>query len=368
MLGFNFLNRLNKRCSVLLILIMLFSSCKEEGVENAYQQRLKPDFISAVDISNYSEIANSKPTFYNLEGNPQDFLSILKENGINTIRLRLWVDSLGKQSRFNAVKELSKVLTNKGFKIWLTLHYSDTWADPGLQQTPPQWQGLDLESLGDSIYNYTTRVVHELRPNYIQIGNEINSGILHPYGIISPSNNNFIHLLQKGCSAVRNNSQECKIIVHFAGLENADVFYSQLNILDYDMIGLSYYPIWHGKSLHTLENTLENLSASHAKQIVIAETAYPFTLEWNDWTNNIVGLDDQLILPDYPATVEGQSDFIKEIKRITYESDKGIGFCYWGAELIAWKGEQGTDASPWENQALFDFSNKALPVLKQFKL
>ena len=90
MLGFNFLNRLNKRCNVLLILIMLFSSCKEEGLENAYQQRLKPDFISAVDISNYSEIANSKPTFYNLEGNPQDFLSVLKENGINTIRLRLW--------------------------------------------------------------------------------------------------------------------------------------------------------------------------------------------------------------------------------------------------------------------------------------
>ena len=139
-----------------------------------------------------------------------------------------------------------------------------------------------------------------------------------------------------------------------------------MNVLDYDIIGLSYYPIWHGTSLDDLQSCMQNLSQTHHKDILIAETAYPFTLDWNDWTNNIVGLDEHLILPDYPATPDGQRDFIRAIKTITNEVENGLGFCYWGAELIAWNGEQATDGSPWENQALFDFSNRALPVLNEF--
>ena len=112
---------------------------------------------------------------------------------------------------------------------------------------------------------------------------------------------------------------------------------------------------------------MQQLSNTHNKKILIAETAYPFTLEWNDWTNNIVGSDNQLILPEFPATPDGQKNFIKQIKKLTAEVENGMGFCYWGAELIAWKGIQSTDASPWENQALFDFDNKALSVLKEFR-
>ncbi len=112
---------------------------------------------------------------------------------------------------------------------------------------------------------------------------------------------------------------------------------------------------------------MQYLSKTYNKKILIAETAYPFTLEWNDWTNNIVGLEEQLILPKYPATIEGQKKFIRQIKILTKEEvENGMGFCYWGAELIAWKGNQSTDASSWENQALFDFDNKALPVLREF--
>jgi arabinogalactan endo-1,4-beta-galactosidase len=111
---------------------------------------------------------------------------------------------------------------------------------------------------------------------------------------------------------------------------------------------------------------MQYLSETHNKEILIAETAYPFTLQWNDWTNNIVGSNEQLILPEYPATIEGQRKFIRQIKTLTKEVENGIGFCYWGAELISWKGNQSTDASPWENQAVFDFDNKALPVLSEF--
>ncbi len=113
---------------------------------------------------------------------------------------------------------------------------------------------------------------------------------------------------------------------------------------------------------------MQNLSSTHNKKILIAETAYPFTLNWNDQTNNIVGTTDQLILPDFPANATGQQNFIHQIKALTQEVENGIGFCYWGAELIAWKGNSSTEGSTWENQALFDFNNEALPVLSEFHI
>ena len=323
-------------------------------------------FINAVDISNYPEIASSDPTFYDIDGNQSEFLTILKGHGVNTIRLRLWVNPINEHSSFEEVKLFSATLIAKGFKTWLTLHYSDTWADPGKQKTPSKWRDLDFTTLQDSVYSYTSKVVNELNPDYIQVGNEINSGILHPTGDIATSKSNFISLIKSGSQAIRDNTDHTKIILHFAGMEGAEWFFNQVNEIDYDIIGLSYYPIWHGKSLSDLQKTLAALSSIHDKEIVIAETAYPFTLNWNDWTNNIVGLEQHLILPEYPATPQGQQKFLNAIRDAIEEIDGGIGFCYWGAEVISWKGTQSTDASPWENQALFDFDNKALPVLNAF--
>lgn len=323
--------------------------------------------ISAVDISSYPKISNSNPRFYDLDGNQNDFLTILKDNGINTVRLRLWVNPSNNYSGFNEVKQFSNTLKTSGFKTWLSIHYSNTWADPAYQETPKQWKGISYSQLKDSLYNYTEKIVTELQPDYIQIGNEINSGFLHPYGHISTNFQQFIDLLNTAIIAVRENAYNTQIIIHFAGIEGSEGFYNQLSTLDYDIIGLSYYPIWHGKNLNKLKTKMQLLSSSYNKKIVIAETAYPFTLEWNDWTKNIVGLEEQLILPEYPATPEGQRDYIKQIIALTQEVENGIGFCYWGAELISWKGNQSSDASPWENQALFDFNNIALPALREFK-
>ena len=352
----------------ILISLIVFISCNKDDLIVPIPENGNSKFISAVDISSYPEISNSGPIFYDLDGNQNEFLDILKESGVNTIRLRLWVNPSNGHSGFNEVKQFSQTLKSKGFKIWLTIHYSDTWADPSTQEIPMQWQGISFTALKDSVFNYTKKVVTELEPNFIQIGNEINSGLLHPYGHISNNFQNFIELMTMGIKAVRDNSNETKIILHFAGIEGSDWFFNQVNTLDYDIIGLSYYPIWHGKSLNNLKTKMQYLSETYNKKIVIAETAYPFTLEWNDWTDNIVGLDEQLILPEYPATPEGQKKFIEQIKILTKEIENGIGFCYWGAELIAWKGNQSTNASPWENQALFDFNNKALPVLREFRI
>lgn len=352
---------------ILVLMMLSFASCnKESDNPNPEDPSATKNFISAVDISRYPEISEYNAVFYDLNGQEKDFLEILKENGVNTIRIKLWVDPADGHAGFEEVKEFSQTLKSKGFKTWLTVHYSDTWADPGKQITPAKWLNLDFNALKDSVSSYTQKVVETMHPDFIQIGNEINSGFLHPLGNIA-NFNQFKDLLGAGIQAVRNADSDCKIIIHYAGLEGANLFYNKLNDLDFDIVGISYYPWWHGTSLSNLELNLKQLSETYNREIIIAETAYPFTLGWNDWTNNIVGNENQLILPNYPASETGQQDFIREIRKISWENvEKGIGFCYWGAEQIAWKGTEGTDASPWENLALFDFNNKALPVLNEF--
>lgn len=246
------------------------------------------------------------------------------------------------------------------------MHYSDTWADPGNQETPLIWQGISYNAIKDSVSTYTKKIVTEINPDFIQIGNEINSGLLFPYGNINDNENQFIDLLSTGVQSVRDNSDDIKIIIHYAGIDGSNWFYNKINNLDYDIIGLSYYPIWHGGNLSELKATLSNLSQTYNKDILIAETSYPFTLEWNDWTNNVVGLEEHLILPEYPATPQGQKEFIAKIKELIFSTQRGIGFCYWGGELVAFNGQEATDGSAWENQALYDFDNKILPVITEF--
>ena len=358
---------------VYILTLLLLAACVKETVPNAVVPPVygeQDTFIRAVDISSYPEIKAVNPVFYGSDSVATDFLAILKAKGVNTIRLRLWVNPSNQQSGFVEVKQFAEELKRNGFKIWLSVHYSDTWADPGHQQLPSVWQNASYTALKDSVYNYTKKVVTQVKPDYIQIGNEINSGFLFPQGNLNTNQANFKELLQKGIAAVRENAPKTKIILHFAGIDNANWFFGNLTALDYDVIGLSYYPIWHGKSLTNLKTTLTSLSVNYQKEVVIAETAYPFTLGWNDWTNNIVGLESQLILPDFPASPTGQKNYLNSLIKLTKEvpSSKGIGFCYWGAELIAWKGTQGQNASVWENQALFNFQNHALPVLDEFKV
>lgn len=227
---------------------------------------------------------------------------------------------------------------------------------------------MNFSQLKQEVKNYTEKVVKEIVPDYIQIGNEINSGFLFPKGNLTSAPTQFETLLNTAATAIRTNSETTQIIIQYAGTSGSEWFFEQISSVDYDIIGLSYYPLWHGKDLNNLKTKMNNLSANFKKKILIAETAYPFTLDWNDWTNNIVGLEEQLILPEYPASTNGQSKFIHQIKTISTGFENGIGFCYWGAELIAWKGTQSKEGSSWENQALFDFNNKALPALKEFKI
>ena len=352
----------------LILLMVLCEAChKENRKTKPLPEETPTRFISAADISFFPEIEQTHPVFYNLNNQPQDFLRILKDSGINTIRLRLWVSPASGHSGFEEVRQFSAQLQDLGFQIWLTVHYSDTWADPAHQKTPTQWQDLSYNELKDCVEQYTRKVVKHLQPHYIQIGNEINPGLLLPFGDRFSNPDQYLELLTVCAQAVRSTSPDTRIIMHYAGLEGSDAFYQQIENLDYDIIGLSYYPIWHGKSLDSLQNTLQQLSTRFKKDVLIAETAYPFTLQWNDWTHNIIGSEDQIILPDFPASPQGQKDYIAYVRKmITQNVSGGLGFCYWGAGWIAWKGNEATDGSSWENQALFDFNNRALPVLQEF--
>ena len=367
--GFNFkIKKLKTHLLNLLLLLIIIACNKQEEPVVAEPETTNSELISAVDISSYPEILKTTPTFYNLDNQEDNFLNILKNNGVNTIRLRLWVDPENEHSGFQEVKDFSESLKDLGFKVWLTLHYSDTWADPGKQVTPQRWQGITFTKLKDSIQQYTKKVMEQINPEIVQIGNEVNSGMLHPEGNINNNQQQFIELLDASIQMVRENAPETKIMIHYAGLNGATSFFNKVANIDYDIIGLSYYPIWHGKDLEALKNKINELVTDNGKEVIIAETAYPFTLDWNDWTNNIVGLEEQ-ILPVYSASPQGQKSFIKRIKNILFEDvNQGLGICYWGGELIAWKGTQAENASPWENQALFNFENKALPVLEEFKM
>ena len=355
------------RLTYVLIIILVFG-CQSDSENNDHWEGVSPDLISAVDISYFPTIAESNPLFYNAQGDQVDFLNSLLDYGVNTIRLRLWVNPTEDVSSLQGIKEFSTLLRSLGFKIWITPHFSDTWAHPGQQQIPTNWESLSFEELKNQLYAHTSQIMSEINPDYIQIGNEINTGILFPHGNIADNQDQFVELVNVGVNAVRNNSTNTKIILHCAGFESSNWFFNIVKEVDYDVIGISYYPWWHGKSLDDLQNQLSNLSINFNKEVLIAETSYPFTLGWNDWTNNNVGLEEHLILPEYPASPQGQKDFIRDVKNLILEVNNGIGFCYWGADRLAWDGETSTNGSTWENQAVFDFDNKELPVLKEFNL
>ena len=348
---------------LLVIAITLCISCKKE------KQNVIPTAktleIKGGDMSYLPEIRQSGVVFKNADNLPEDMLVTLKNSGANVVRLRLFKDPAEPNSGYNTVKFLAAEIKNRGMKLMLSVHYSDDWADPSKQTKPNAWKSLTFAQLQDSVYAYTYKVVEDMAPDYIQIGNEINNGLLWPDGNLL-NLQQMKWLLQKGISAVRDARPDTKIILHYADYEGAASFFAGIAGLDYDIIGLSYYPLWHGKNLTTLQQALTDISTAQRKPIFIAETSYPFTLGWNDWTNNVIG-DTSQILTAYPATPTGQKDYLNKIKQITLDVPKAIGFCYWGAEWASVRGPQASNGSTWENQAFWDFDNKSLPVLEVYK-
>lgn len=351
----------SKKLFFLLLSIICFS-CSSGSGDNP--EPVQDNFIRAADMS-YLPLIESEGTVYKHNNVSQDAITTLKNAGCNTIRIRLWKNPSDGHSGVAEVTNLANRVKAAGMKVWLTIHYSDTWADPGNQTKPASWQSADFTTLKTHVGNYTTEVISAIHPDIVQIGNETNDGMLWPEGKLSTNENQYLQLVSAATTAVRNVSPTTKIMLHHAGISGSDWFFSKVANIDYDYIGLSYYPIWHGKSLTDLQNKMNTLGQLYNKKVLIAETAYPFTLGWNDYTNNVVGLDTQ-ILPAYSATNDGQKQYLLAIKNLVKQSTNGIGFCYWGAEWVAFRGPTSTNGSSWENQSLWDFTNNSLPVMGAF--
>ncbi|MFY8021614.1 MAG: glycoside hydrolase family 53 protein [Bacteroidia bacterium] len=363
---------MDNKIKVLLLFISCFlitTSCKRNPT---IEVDPPPVFISdtkirALDLSFLPQMEEAGMIYKDENGKAVDLLDLVKAAGVNTIRVRIWHQPKNQHSGLNEVKLLAQRIKAKNLKLWLCIHYSDTWADPGNQEAPKAWSGLSFPVFKDSLVNYTKMLMRELQPNLVQAGNEINGGFCWEIARFD-NGNNFFELLNAANVAIKEVSPNAIRIVHYAGIQDAGYFFHVLKLksVDYDWIGLSYYPLWHGKSPDTAGLIMDQLFSSFNKPVMIAETAYPFTLGWNDWTNNVVGDSSQLVA-GYPPTLAGQKDFLNYFADISQGATYKKGFCYWGAEWVAFDGPQSKNGSTWENQALFDFNNKVVPAMGAFK-
>jgi arabinogalactan endo-1,4-beta-galactosidase len=370
-----------KRLLILLGFITILSACSKSSSPDPVPTPvppvlapLNPDFIRGVDLSFTPEILQAG-TIFKDNNQTKDLVQLFKDKGLNTVRLRVWYSPVDAHSSLQEVLEFAKILTAKGFNIWLDIHYSDTWADPANQTKPAAWKNTNLTDLKDSVYQYTSRTIQAFKSagiilKLVQIGNETNSGFLWDLGKVGGSFDsnwgNYALLIKEGLRAVKDISSATKTMIHIAGYDSADWFFSNLasQNVSYDYIGLSYYPVWHGKSLDALSTSITGLINKYQKPIIIAETSYPFTLSWNDNTNNLVGTTSQLI-PAYDATPDGQNAYTKALIDLMRKlpSQQGLGICWWAPEWVSFKGNAATNGSNAENLTLFDFNNNALPAL-----
>jgi arabinogalactan endo-1,4-beta-galactosidase len=351
-----------KKLLFILFSISLFS-CSSDSNSNS-EPIVEDEFIRGADMS-YLPLIEGEGTVYKHNDVNQDPIVTLKNAGCNAIRMRLWQNPSNAHSGMAEVKAFASRVKAAGLKVWLTVHYSDTWADPANQTKPAAWQSMTFANLKIAVTDYTNLVMTEINPDIIQIGNETNDGMLWPEGRLSTNESQYLELVSSASAAIRSKSTTAKIMLHHAGTSGSDWYYSKVANIDYDYIGLSYYPIWHGTDLVALQNKMNTLGQLYDKKVIIAETAYPFTFGYNDYTNNIIGLSNQ-ILPAFPASENGQKAFLNTIKNTVTQSTNGIGFCYWGSEWVAFRGPTSTNGSPWENQSLWDFNNNSLPVLDVF--
>jgi len=299
---------------------------------------------------------------------------ILANRGTTYIRERLWVNPPIAFNNLSHVLAMATRIKAAGLKLLLDFHYSDFWADPGTQTTPSAWQGQSLSTLSTTLYNYTYSVISSLvaqgtPPAMVQTGNEVTDGMLWPTGQIyvgSTQNwTSFATLMKSAISAVRAASPSTRVMIHIdRGGDNggAEYFYDHILAqgVSFDVIGLSYYPWWHGP-LANLQTNLNALSPRYGKDIVVVETAYPWTLANGDSTTNDVTTSSQL-LSGYPASAAGQLAYIKEVISIIKATPNGhgLGVVYWEPAWIPGVGWESGQGDQWDNMTLFNYSGQSL--------
>ncbi|WP_458627488.1 glycoside hydrolase family 53 protein [Winogradskyella sp. PC D3.3] len=368
---------------LLSISLLLTLSCsKNDNSDNEDGIINTNSFYKGMDLSFQSELENYDIDYKDINGHSVELLDFVKSKGTNLIRLKLWHTPQDGQNGLEDVKTYAQRIKAKDMDFLLDFHYSDYWADPETQTPPAAWQNLSFTDLKAAVYNYTKNVVQQLKaqqtmPDIIQIGNETDSGFLWNYGKVwNEFNDNWINyagLVSEAIRAIRevDTNNITKVMLHHSNVEHSIYFFNELQTfnVDFDIIGLSYYPQFQTKDLDLIASKLNTLANTFNKDILMVEVAYPFTLQWNDDLTNYVGSLNQTI-PEFLPTPQGQKAYmewlIATLKAIP--NKKGIGFCYWAPDWVAFNGNENTstNGSSWENQCVFDFNLKALPVLEVF--
>ena len=320
------------------------------------------------DLSMLSKYEEQHAQFFDREGNQiADLLEFLKQQGWNTVRLRLFVDPSKDTDKcvvqdLDYVTQLGRRVKAAGMLLMLDFHYSDTWADPGKQWTPDAWKMLDDNHLQTKVYEYTAQCLNHLvaqgaAPDFIQTGNEISYGML--WGTQAAVGNNqtnrcytnspqanwdrFFNLLRQATRACRDVCPRAQIIIHSERTPNPSVltdYFDRLSraAIDYDVIGLSYYPYFHGKldQLHTALTQLEQ--HAYGKPIQIVETGYPWKWAVPGSTFDYSGT--------YPYSNDGQRQFVADLIATLKRHPQVKGLNWWYAEANA-KGATGNLSSGW---------------------
>lgn len=358
-------------------------------------ENLSTDFIKGADVSIMPELERNGTKFYD-NGIEQDGLTILKNHGVNWIRVRIWNNPYvvgpegvggGNTDEAKAI-EMAKRAKALGMKVLVDFHYSDFWVDPGQQKKPDAWKNDSGDKLVDDVYAYTAKVMQDFNaqgvtPDMVQVGNELNNGMLWPEAQLTEDNPNgykfLAKLLNAGLQAVHDNDKDNKVktMIHLAGVDVNlyHTFFDNLivknKVNDFDIIGMSFYPFWHG-TMDDLKNTMNDVSAKYNKDVIAVETAFGYTLEDADFEKNNFGTNEEKV-SGYKATVQGQATGLRDVMATvaSVNDNCGLGIFYWAPdwvinEKVGWKSNGGGNG--WDNLTLFDTKGNALESMDTFNL
>ncbi len=360
------------------------------------------EWIKGMDLSTLLEVERCGGKFYD-RGIRGDAMKILKEYGMNLLRLRLWNDPFAEDGSpygaggndIETTLALAKRAKGLGIPWLLDFHYSDFWADPGKQILPKAWRGMDADDLAQAVYDFTARVLkrckdEDVLPRMAAVGNEISRGLLWPYGK-APAYENIARFVCAGIRAVRETAPETAVMLHLDNGGNNELYrawfdaYFKNNGDDFEYIGLSYYPFWHG-TLEMLRENMNDIALRYHKKLIVAEVSMGYTMEdyksyeaLSDKQRKGMATKKSLVERiAYSMTKEGQAGFMKDILELIRQVPEGLGkgFIYWEPawipvpgsgwateEACAYIGEEGPGGNEWANQALFDYDGNALPAL-----
>lgn len=358
-------------------------------------ENLSTDFIKGADVSIMPELERNGTKFYD-NGIEQDGLTILKNHGVNWIRVRIWNNPYvvgpegvggGNTDEAKAI-EMAKRAKALGMKVLVDFHYSDFWVDPGQQKKPDAWKNDSGDKLVNDVYAYTAKVMQDFNaqgvtPDMVQVGNELNNGMLWPEAQLTEDNPNgykfLAKLLNAGLQAVHDNDKDNKVktMIHLAGVDVNlyHTFFDNLivknKVNDFDIIGMSFYPFWHG-TMDDLKNTMNDVSAKYNKDVIAVETAFGYTLEDADFEKNNFGTNEEKV-GGYKATVQGQATGLRDVMATvaSVNDNRGLGIFYWAPdwvinEKVGWKSNGGGNG--WDNLTLFDTKGNALESMDTFNL